>query len=767
MLKKISEAVTPINLGTATAPPSQPNASVPNTPQQNQEISAIKNKVEKAVSESGDLISALECVGAMYGIPATNIIADDTATGIRVVNDNIIAPPLEKANGRTRPIMCAIGSVLDYISQRIDDKLNDYQSQNIQQGRIQNSLSHANPNKGKVIGRYEDDEGGEILAYNTGLVDMPNTPAGRAKVAELRASKAIPEFDPSQNPMSTTPTYFSEDEDDISSGVDMNAGSDQTAGTVDIEPTDVAEEIQESAYHLRMISKLNNTTHLGYDLLRKHGFDYVKPVDSIVMESDNIKDDKDDNDKKKKIRVEDIRYMKFDNTEIIKAIEYFNKARDDQDNVRNGKMDLNKFINNPNYEKAINCLNKQFDCRINLRFFETKKGKYENTGTAIYNDLKKKMTISKSKGFQLGGLPIDIETYNHYFENNSPKDIELFGQTLVSTICHEIFHNISYVMRNENAKMGMSLAMTLDVASNVSSMKERRIIITNYVDSIEELGGNKVINKLAKKKLIKQLMTLSTVQNNEPLVIDMQKSVGKDAESSDRYIDNLIKKYKKEIKKVKPSAKKYILPVVATGASILAATLAPGSIMFTSAIYGFGTIMGIYTLGNAAADATLLSVKKVYDKSNLYEEYYCDLFSAMYKLPKFFFVGPSKKKYVTNDFNDEKVNELAKLEKEYYEAIFASYPTDMERTHAGVKIAKQLLEEKDLDPAIKKYCTWIVDNFSNIEKSDIKEIYNKTTFDPKEADDLDKHLQDLITDNNLVLTESFKQWLMDSTIMNE
>ena len=767
MLKKISEAVTPINLGTATAPPSQPNASVPNTPQQNQEISAIKNKVEKAVSESGDLISALECVGAMYGIPATNIIADDTATGIRVVNDNIIAPPLEKANGRTRPIMCAIGSVLDYISQRIDDKLNDYQSQNIQQGRIQNSLSHANPNKGKVIGRYEDDEGGEILAYNTGLVDMPNTPAGRAKVAELRASKAIPEFDPSQNPMSTTPAYFSEDEDDISSGVDMNAGSDQTAGTVDIEPTDVAEEIQESAYHLRMISKLNNTTHLGYDLLRKHGFDYVKPVDSIVMESDNIKDDKDDNDKKKKIRVEDIRYMKFDNTEIIKAIEYFNKARDDQDNVRNGKMDLNKFINNPNYEKAINCLNKQFDCRINLRFFETKKGKYENTGTAIYNDLKKKMTISKSKGFQLGGLPIDIETYNHYFENNSPKDIELFGQTLVSTICHEIFHNISYVMRNENAKMGMSLAMTLDVASNVSSMKERRIIITNYVDSIEELGGNKVINKLAKKKLIKQLMTLSTVQNNEPLVIDMQKSVGKDAESSDRYIDNLIKKYKKEIKKVKPSAKKYILPVVATGASILAATLAPGSIMFTSAIYGFGTIMGIYTLGNAAADATLLSVKKVYDKSNLYEEYYCDLFSAMYKLPKFFFVGPSKKKYVTNDFNDEKVNELAKLEKEYYEAIFASYPTDMERTHAGVKIAKQLLEEKDLDPAIKKYCTWIVDNFSNIEKSDIKEIYNKTTFDPKEADDLDKHLQDLITDNNLVLTESFKQWLMDSTIMNE
>ena len=114
--------------------PTVPNTNQPNTPAQNQEITAIKNKVEKAVSESGDLISALECVGAMYGIPATNIIADDTVSSIRVVNDNIIAPPLEKANGRTKPIMCAIGSVLDYISQRIDDKLNEYQMNNISQG---------------------------------------------------------------------------------------------------------------------------------------------------------------------------------------------------------------------------------------------------------------------------------------------------------------------------------------------------------------------------------------------------------------------------------------------------------------------------------------------------------------------------------------------------------------------------------------------------------------------------------------------------------
>ena len=139
----------------------------------------------------------------------------------------------------------------------------------------------------------------------------------------------------------------------------------------------------------------------------------------------------------------------------------------------------------------------------------------------------------------------------------------------------------------------------------------------------------------------------------------------------------------------------------------------------------------------------------------------------MYKLPKFFFIGLSKKKYTSNDFKDDKINELAKVEKEYFEAVFASYPTDLERTYAGVKIAKQLLETKDLDQSTRDYCQWIVDNFSNIEKTDIKEIYNKTTFDPKEAEDLDKHLQSLINDNNLVLTESFKHWLMDDSIFTE
>lgn len=760
MLRKISESVQPITMGQHTTAP----VPTPRGPEQNQQLSAIKDKVAKAVSESGDLVKALECVGAMYGIPSTNIISDPAATGIRVVNDNIIAPPIEKPISQIKPIMAAIGSVLDYISQRIDDKLNEYHHNNIQQGRIEDSMANANPNKGKVVGRYVDDEGGEILAYDSGAVDMPNTPAARTKVSELRANNTIPSY---TLPGVTSPSYFSEDEEDISAGVDMDATSDESSESEEFEETDIAEEIQESAYHLRMVSKFNNTTHLGYDMLQKHGFDFIKPIDSFIQES-KTEDDSDDNKKKKnKVHASDIKHMKFDNKEILKAVKYFNEARDDQDHAKNGSMDIEAFINNPNYEKAIECLNKQFDCRINLRFFKTRDGKYENAGTLIYNDLKKKLTVSKSKGFQLGGLPISIEVHNHYFENSAPEDIELFGQNMVSTICHEIFHNIASVLRKENARVGMSLTMTLNIASNAKTIKDRRIIITNYVNTLEDVCGSKIVNHIAKRKLVKQLMTLTTVQDNEALVQQIQKSAGKDKDSSEKYIDNLIKKYKKITRENKPRITRYIFPVVAAAASITSCILMPVSDVLFIARMAFSAMMGMGIIARLSLDTSLISLQKQYSKMNLYEEYYCDLFAGMYKLPKFFFIGPSKKKYVSNDFSDEKISELAVLEKEFFESIFCKYPTDLERTHAGVKIAKNLLKDKDLDQSTRKYCQWIVDNFSNMKNSNIDEIYNRTTFDPKEADDLDKHLEDLIKDNNIVLTESFKQWLNSDEIINQ
>lgn len=761
MLKHISEAVQPIaatpsapkahTAPKAPTPSTSSTGSTPSAPAGNAapkiDTSAVKAKIESAVSESADLITALECVGAMYGIPATNIIADPNATGIKISNDNIIAPPVPAKN-QTKPIIQAVGGVLDYISQRIDDKLNAHQLDNIEQGRIEDSIKrNANPQKGKVIGRYEDDEGGEILAYDTGLVDMPNTDAARSKVAELRASNTIPTFDPSIGSKNPGDEYFN-DEDDITNDVEMEAASDKSADAVDLEENDIAEKIQESAYHVNMYTKMGDTTHLGYDLMRKHGFDFVKPLDSIVMESKAEDDEKES--KKNKVRTSDIKYMKFDNKNILKAVDYFNAARENQENAK--KMDLKEFFNDPNFDKGLDCLNKQFNCRINLRVIQTKPGKYENCSTAVYNDLKKKLTISKAKGFQLGGLPIDIFVYNHYFESSAPNNIELFGQTMVSTICHEIFHNISSVFRHANAVSGMSLAMTLDLASAAKTPEEKRIIITNYVDTIDELSKGGLRNKAVKKRLIKQLTALSVVENNSKAT----KAVSDG--DADKYMDDLIKKYKKAVSRNTPSPKKYIFPAVITAAGILGAVLGHGEVALLAG-GGAAALGGLTVLTMLSVDVELIELSKKYGSAKLYEEYFCDLFAGMYKLPKFFFIGNKDKKYVANDFSQEKLNELAKVEMQLHKAIFSSYPSNLERTHAGVRIAKELLEQKDLDPQIKKYCEWIVKNFSSVHDTNISTMYNKTTFNPKEAENLDKHLEDLIKDNNVTLTESFHQWI--------
>lgn len=713
-------------------------------------------KVNKAISESTDLIKALECVGAMYGIPATHIISDDAAKSIKVIDDNIIAPPLPNPIKYNKPIIQAIGGVLDYISQRIDDKLNEYQMNNIQNGRIADVMKNADPSKGKCIGVYDDDEGGQILAYDTGIVDAPNTPAARMKIAELRANETIPAFDPSANRPSDVPglSYFT-DEDDIAADVDMSATSDGNPDEVTTECNDVAKKIQESAYHVNLCSKYGNTTHLGYDMLQRHGFDFVKPMDSVVMEAKT--DDKEET--KKKVHASDIKHLKFDNKNILKAVEYFNKAREEQEATN--KMNLDKFINDPNFEKAITCLNNQFDCRINIRFMTTDKGKYENCATMIEDELKKKLTISKSKGFQLGGLPIDIYVYNHFMESSSPKDKELFGQNMVSVICHEIFHNISYVMRKASANDGLSLAMTLDLAMAAEDPKNKRIIVTNYVDTIGELSKIKAFDKIAKKKLIKALTTMATVSENNKASANVKKAL--DNKNPDRYMDEMIKKHKKAIRELKPHNKGVAIATTLIGAAGIVASAVTGTFLSGGIIgltCGF-TFIGLTGLGGGMllANTAIDHMQKKYEGKEMYEEFYCDLFAGMYQLPVFFFVGPSKQKYVANDFKKDKLNELANLERDLYKYSYATYPTELERCHAAVSIAKTILKQKDVDPAIKKYCEWVIENFSNVHNTDIDTIYNTTTFNPKEAEDLDKHLENLIKDNNITVTESFVQWL--------
>ena len=660
----------------------------------------VQEKVNKAIAESTDLIAALEAVGAMYGIPATNIIADDTAHSIVVKDDMIIAPPVS-AQGQNKPIIQAVGTVLDYISQRIDDKLNAYQTENIENG---------------------------------------NTPEDNSTPSDTEPGSS----------------YFT-DEDDISADIDMNASANVSAGDMTGNEIDIAKAIGESAYHVNMIAKLGDTTHLGYDLLNRHGFDFVKPIDSVVQEaaSEKKEDEEKPAKKGKKIKVEDIKHMKFDNKGILEAIKYLNAARDEQDNIKDGKkIDLKSFVNSSNYHKAIQALNKQFNCSMNIKFIESKRYG-SNVMTEVINNVGHNITVSKSKGFQLNNMPVNIFVLNHFLDcDEAINGSDMFGQTFISIILHELFHNIYHGIAKDSMRMGMSLTMTLALASAADTMKEKRIILTNYVDSLEELRKGKFMNKIAKRNLIKRLMALTTVSDNEGAIHDMKKAA-ETGKNSDEYIDNLIKKYKKANRYVKPSKLRHIIPLVGAAMAIF------GGIYLGIGMEVMSGITGLFALsmtGGLISDVMREESLKAYDAERDYEEFWCDMFAGMYNLPVKFFIGSSAKKYVPNDFSAEKLNELAQVSREFSRSIKSSYPTVLERNHAAVTVAKNILEDKDIDPSIKKYCKWVVDNFDAVTHTEIGTIYNAHTFDPKTAEDLDKHMQDLITDNNIVTTESYKIW---------
>ena len=649
-------------------------------------------KVNKAINEAADLISALEAVGAMYGIPSYNIIADDTTNKITVHEDMIIAPPVS-AQGQNKAIVQAVGTVLDYISQRIDAKLNDFQANNISNAQIPDSVTPSDANPGQ--------------------------------------------------------SYFG-DEDDIAADIDTNASPNVSANDMSGNEVNVPAEIQESAYHVNMMARLGDTTHLGYDLLRHHGFDFVKPIDSFIQEAS---EEKEEGKKKKKIKIEDIKHMKFDNKGILDAIKYLNAARDEQDNVKAGtKIDKQAFVNSQNYQKAIKALNSQFNCSMNIKFIDTKgsTAMTEILPAVVTN----KITVSKSKGFQLNGMPVNIYVLGSFMDrDDSPNDNELFGQNFVSVILHELFHNIYMTLAKDNVRMGMSMAMAMALASATDDMKEKRIILTNYVDSLDAIRKGSFMDKIAKKRMVKQLIAMSAMSENgvKKLKEESEKNSGKVA---DEYIDKLIKSYKRANKQLKPY-KGLAISYAILGA--LSATVGIVMSGISGGVFGLPFLIGIG--GALLMDAGNEYSLKQYDSNKRYEEYWCDLFAGMYNLPVKFFVGGSLKKYVPNDFNRDKLNELAKLEKEFHRNIRSTYPTTLERNHAAVTIAKNILEDKTADEALKKYAKWVVDNFDSVHNTDIQTIYNQTTFDPKEAENLDKHLQELIEDNNIVTTEAYNRWL--------
>ena len=713
----------------------------------------VRQMVEEAVSNSPDLITAMESIGAMYGIPSTNIMENPNAKKISIMNDTIVCPSGVKANGNTTAIMRSISGVLDQISKRVDDKITDIQTTNINNGQHDESLlNRMDPSKGKVVITTVDANGEPVIVYDSGIIDCAHTPAGRAKADELRSQGNIPTFDPLKK---EKPSYFNDD-DDVLKGVDMNASNKNLMQHVT--ECSYADVCDVPGYYIDAIAKNGDTRTLGYAILSRQGYD-VQPMYDTYMEAANVKS----------LNPEDLKHMKFDNRNILEAVEYLNEARKAQPNVTKASdLNMDELVNNPGYKKAIICLEKQFDCHLAIKWIHANQNESMAGTSIIETEYRTRLTCSKSKGFQLGGAPIHIYVVENGVADLIPDDPDLFGQSVVSILLHEIFHNIAGIMRYETGQFITTLNIAINEAAATRDPKTRRVIIEKYVEALNMQSKGK-LNRVTRKLLAKRLLTLvneqSQVQMNAPTDTKTE-----DAETRKRNAEKELKAYTKAYKnavKNKPTG----TPLGVTGmtfggifailAIIAGVTGTPG-VMATS----IGMSLGMFGMGATgfAVEGHYKKLRKLYKNSKDMEEYYADLMSGMYQLPQRFFNAASRKKYSANEVSQETLNEWVKVEKCAYESlIMAEYPTTSERTYAGVRIAQNLLTCENLDPAVEKYLKWIVENNDQILKTGIDKDYNTHTFDPAEAEDLDKHLVSMVKNNKVTVTESYAEDLIRST----
>lgn len=706
-----------------------------------------KEYIESVINKSEDLITALEAVGAMYGIPSSHILQDDSQQTIKVVNDTIIAPNRKNANANTQSIVCAIGSVLDYISQRVDDKLDNFQIDAINKDKLDTAKASSDPNKGKVIKRFETDDGDEILVYDSGIIDRPMTRSALMMVADLKRKGEIPEKIEDIN--KDVDGYFS-DADDIS----MDTSAPETPEPVE---TNVSESVGIADSLLDVISEYNNTTYLGYDIFSEMGFD-IKPTDSDFYQEAKAK-------KSKLINPKDIKHMKFDNKHILKAVKYFNEARAEQSNVKFAKdLDIKKFIDHPSYHKGVRELEEQFQCHISYKWMKDSDG-YENAGTYVHTKEHAhlpQITISKSKGFQLHGAGIWIEVWNCGLFSDAPSDPKLFGQTMVAVTLHEIFHNIAWAIRGVTDSFIINTATTMSLLASARSVKRKREIANHYIDSIKDSGMIPRVNPIKRKILVKQLIFITSLQSKYDIknVIDTNNM----NDMSEADIDKTIEAYRKKVADIKRGynqLKHPVAPLVTMFLGIIGGIvgLAAGAVELSIAGFFVGAIFGLTATAFSMASEELERALRAYQNGHAVEESWCDMFAGIYNFPTVFFIKNAKKggdSFSPNVVNNvEKLNELAKVEKEAFNLMMITYPSNSERNHAAAKLAENALKQKGLDPATRKYLTWIKDNFSSMLSTDIENEDANTTYDPNRAGDVDKHIQDIINQGNVQVTESF------------
>ena len=535
------------------------------------------------------------------------------------------------------------------------------------------------------------------------------------------------------------------------------------------EPQAFGPDEQQANEYVEYLYDLYGTPYIGTASFSEMGYNVEKHeyVQESATPASNIKP-------------EDIKYMRFDNSGIVKAIKCFNEVRAEQSDVKeDGALSYQKIIKNPKFKEGIDALAEQFDCRIRLTLEDTD----EMIGYTLSDrmeDPKHKVTISKKSGFKLNGFTIYICISTGLLQFASPKEEKNFGQMLTSVLLHEIFHNITTLLAWDNMAWVGAYSATITRAIQTNSPKVKKILIDKYITYLEETGGK--MNKLKKFALKKQLFALCSSKQIQSAFVKA-KQIKKTADDSQTFSGNgatgktadenatiLIDKLNEVIPQLKDQYKTKPGHVASAIVSwCFTALFTAGAAMgCVSGPFGvFAAVSGFIALiktGIAAYPAMLRKMAQQFKSGKDLEEQFADAFAAMYKLPVVFHFIPSEDhqiKFKYNEMSSTNLDKLVKLFSEFGTLIMDEHPTDYQRASQGIKAAKQILADggKFIDPTQKRYLEWLVNGFDSIEDTSVDDVVlgESPVFDPNATADLNKHLENLIQHGrkNINITESF------------
>ena len=476
----------------------------------------------------------------------------------------------------------------------------------------------------------------------------------------------------------------------------------------------------------------------------------------------------------------ELNVFKFKNKHIIKAIRHFNEAfktipiseemlekfKETKETQSHGKLDIVNvyhpemaydpdFINatsehfmkaNGPIEKGFEELQKQFDCKFKIYTIQ----KY-GTGTIIEKFPKSdigKLSVSKEKGFQLGGLGISINLNIKQILGLIPSKPELFGQSFTAVLLHEIYHNIVHMMDTRNANLHNDIKNTVAGCANA---KNRDSIVPKIKSFFNRFLKAFNIDKTQfnEQRALNRMYVLSKIQGNvggmKKFQDDIKKSV--DPTLNEEELDDYIT-YLQSVSAVLNVTK--TSKMVATVCVILMAAL--GAAFGSTAVMVAG-IVGIAIMSLGMLMKKVLSLLGV--NVHVREEYFCDLFAAMYKLPVH--LSSFNRQIKLNDINSGKVTKIRDLEHNIDKRTKDPHPLTFDREVTSYKVAKQLLESKQkMKPEIREYLKYIVELHEGIDKIDNPEDKRqKKKLDPESAKDLQKVLDDFVKKTGAPVTESF------------